>query len=356
MTFSQKAAEKPADSKPSEPDKVSKPVPATGSKEADTEVAKEGLVKPSSFKRPRLPSGTPPKPAPRPDKKDSRKESKEEKKEEKREDKPEVKKEVKPEEKVEAKPEIAKEGKLEEKKEVKPEEKKEEKPVEKGQEQPDGKKEEPEEEKAEKVEEKEKIVEVTEKVVESLSVEEGKKKEEQEDMKTKSGVDEEKEHTPSEGLEEPTKKAKQKVEDVLPETEVSKGVESREAKESLVGNTENVEVKEKDGSESAVAKDDSWVSRETGKEALRPGGRSASLKMQRSTSGTEKTHAPAMRSATLPKPWSPGQAPSNMLSRKLSWELPKAGEEDARRTRKERSASSSDVPIPEVSEDQSSKP
>lgn len=110
------------------------------------------------------------------------------------------------------------------------------------------------------------------------------------------------------------------------------------------------EVKEKDNSGSAVVKDDLWVARESGKEALRPGGRSMSLKMQRTTSGTEKT---AMRSATLPKPWSPGQAPSNMLSRKLSWDRANAGEEDGRRTK--RSASSSDEGIPEVSEDQISK-
>ncbi|KAJ7337235.1 hypothetical protein OS493_010092 [Desmophyllum pertusum] len=78
-----------------------------------------------------------------------------------------------------------------------------------------------------------------------------------------------------------------------------------------------------------------------------------SLKMQRSTSGTEK---PSVRSATLPKPWSPAQAPSSLLSRKLSWEMPKVGDEDyVRSARKERSGSSAEEPIPEVSEELSQK-
>lgn len=264
-----------------------------------------------------MPSGTPPKPAPRPGKKDSRKESREEPKDENKEKEPEVKKEVQPEAKEDVKQEVLKNGKPKETKEIPSETKQSEK-----REELDGKV-----EKVEKVEEKEKPEEVTEK-----GVVDDRKETEKED--TKEGNEEK----PSERAQEQTEKVDQKVQDVNSEIEK---VDSAKMEE---------EVKEKDNSGSAVVKDDLWVARESGKEALRPGGRSMSLKMQRTTSGTEKT---AMRSATLPKPWSPGQAPSNMLSRKLSWDRANAGEEDGRRTK--RSASSSDEGIPEVSEDQISK-
>lgn len=327
-SLGRKVTDKPADSKPTEPDKGLQPAPAPGSKETGPQIAKEGLVKPSSFKssRPRLPSGTPPKPAPRPGKKDSKKESREEKKDENKEKEPEVKKEVQSEAKESVKLEVLKNEQPKETKEVIPETKQSEK-----QEELDGKV-----EKVEKVEGKEKPEEVKDKVVDSSSVEDGKKTEEEDkkEIKTEENIE-----TPTEGVQEQTGKAKEKVEDVGSEIE---RVESAKMEE---------EVKKKDGHESAVVKDDLWVSRENGKEALRPGGRSMSLKVQRSTSGTEKQ---ALRSATLPKPWSPGQAPSNMLSRKLSWDRPKAGEEDGRRTK--RSASSSDEGILEVPEDQFSKP
>lgn len=322
-SFGRKVTDKPAESKSSEPDKGSKPAPAIGSKEVAPQIAKEGLVKPSSFKssRPRLPSGTPPKPAPRPGKKDSRKESREEPKDENKEKEPEVKKEVQPEAKEDVKQEVLKNGKPKETKEIPSETKQSEK-----REELDGKV-----EKVEKVEEKEKPEEVTEKGV----VDDRKESEKEDKKEVNTEGNEEK---PSERAQEQTEKVDQKVQDVNSEIEK---VDSAKMEE---------EVKEKDNSGSAVVKDDLWVARESGKEALRPGGRSMSLKVQRTTSGTEKT---AMRSATLPKPWSPGQAPSNMLSRKLSWDRANAGEEDGRRTK--RSASSSDEGIPEVSEDQISK-
>lgn len=314
----------------------------TESKEAGPQVAKEGLVKPSSFKRPRLPSGTPPKPAPRPDKK---KEPKEEKKEEKREEKPEVKKEETPTVEKEVKPEVKKEDKPEVK-EDKPEDKKEVKPEEKKEEEPDGKK----EEEPKKEEEKE-VVENKEKPVENLSVEEVKKEEDEQKKEETQAI--EKEEKPTKELEEPKEEVKQKLEGVGTDTAVSKEVESTEKVDGKVANGET-QNKEEDDSKTAVAKDDLWVKREAGKGALRPGGRSMSLKVQRSTSATEKV-APSLRSATLPKPWSPGQAPSSMLSRKLSWE-PKVSDEDGGRgVKKERSGSTTEEPIPEVSEDQSSK-
>ena len=306
-----------------------------GSKEVKPEVAKEGLVKPSSFKRPRLPSGTPPKPAPRPDKK-------KEPKEEKKAEKPEEKKEEKPEVKKEEKPTIEKEVKQEVKEEEKPEvkeDKPEVKPVEKKEEEPDGKK-----QKEPEKEEKKEVAEAKEKPTEGkLSVEQVKK--EEEEKKTEETEANEKEEKPSKESEEPKEEVKQKLEDVGADTENVDG---------KVANGET-QIKDKDDSETAVAKDDLWVKRDSGKEALRPGGRSLSLKMQRSTSATEKV-APSLRSATLPKPWSPGQAPSSMLSRKLSWELPKVGDEDAAHgVKKERSGSTTEEPIPELSEDQSSK-
>lgn len=297
-------------------------------------------MKPSSFKRQRVPSGTPPKPAPRPAKKDLKKEPQEEKKEEKGEDKtegkPAVKKEDKPKEEKEEKPEEKKEEKPKEKKEEKPDEKTEEKPEVKKEdkheeinavkeEEPDGKK----EEQTLTEQKKEEAVEDKNKNLENVSVEEVKKKAEE------------------------TKKEDTEAKEGKPSTEL-KERNGNEA-ENVDGKVENGEthnIKKKDDNETAVAKDDLWVRRDTGKEALRPGGRSMSLKIQRSTSGTEKGPAGSVRSATLPKPWSPVQAPSSMLSRKLSWEMPKAGGEDALR-KKERSGSTSGEPIPEDSEDQS---
>ena len=285
-------------------------------------------MKPSSFKRPRLPSGTPPKPAPRPAKKDLKKEPQEEKKEEKGEEK----KEEKPAVRVDGKPKEKKEEKAEEKKEEKPEVKEEEKqeeikalkPEAKNEEEPDGKK----EEQALTGLKKEEAVEDKEKTVENVSVEEGEKKEKE------------------------TKKEDTEAKEGEPSTEEQNKNESENVDEKIEnGETHNIEKKDVD--EIAVAKDDLWVKRDSGKEALRPGGRSMSLKIQRSTSGTEKGPATSVRSATLPKPWSPGQAPSSMLSRKLSWEMPKAGGEDVLR-KKERSGSTSGEPIPEDSEDQSS--
>ena len=309
------------------------------------EATKEKLVKPSSYKRPRLPSGTPPKPAPRPAKKDLKKEPQEEKGEE---EKPGVKKEEKPEERKEEKPEVTREEKPEEKKEEKPEERKEGKQEdnkavkpEKKEEEPDGKK----EEQTLTEQKKEEAVEVKEKIAENVSVDEVKKKEEE----TKKEETEAKETKPRAELKEPNENGKKKLEDVSADSGVSK-----ENVDGKVENGETHNIEKKGDNQTAAAKDDLWVKRDSGKEALRPGGRSLSLKIQRSTSGTDKGPAASVRSATLPKPWSPGQAPSSMLSRKLSWEMPKSGSEDAvRGAKKDRSGSTSEVPIPEDSEEQS---
>lgn len=320
-----KTSDKPVESKPAEPVKET-----TGNKETDLDVTKEKLVKPSSFKRPRLPSGTPPKPAPRPAKKDLKKEPQEEKKEEKGEEKTERK----PEEK----PEVKKEEKKEEKPEVKKEDQQEKK-----EEEPDGKK----EEKTLTEPKKEEEVEGKDEIEENVSVEEVKKKEEE----TKKEQTEAKEGNSSTELEEPNENVKQKLEDINADSGISKETENVDGK---VENGQTHNIKKKGDNETAEAKDDLWVKRDSGKEALRPGGRSLSLKIQRSTSGTDKGPTASVRSATLPKPWSPGQAPSSMLSRKLSWEMPKAGGEDAvKGAKKERSGSTSEDPIPEDSEEQS---
>ena len=305
------------------------------------EATKEKLVKPSSYKRPRLPSGTPPKPAPRPAKKDLKKEPQEEKGEE---EKPGVKKEEKPEERKEEKPEVTKEEKPEEKKEEKPEEKKEGKQEDKKAVKPEKKEEEPDGKKEEQTlteQKKEVAVEGKKKIAENVSVEEVKKKEETEAKETE----------PRAELKEPNENVKQKLEDVSAYSGVNKETENVDGK---VENGETHNIEKKGDNQTAAAKDDLWVKRDSGKEALRPGGRSLSLKIQRSTSGTDKGPAASVRSATLPKPWSPGQAPSSMLSRKLSWEMPKSGSEDAvRGAKKDRSGSTSEVPIPEDSEEQS---
>lgn len=320
-----KTSDKPVESKPAEPVKET-----TGNKETDLDVTKEKLVKPSSFKRPRLPSGTPPKPAPRPAKKDLKKEPQEEKKEEKGEEKTERK----PEEK----PEVKKEEKKEEKPEVKKEDQQEKK-----EEEPDGKK----EEKTLTEPKKEEEVEGKDEIEENVSVEEVKKKEEE----TKKEQTEAKEGKSSTELEEPNENVKQKLEDINADSGISKESENVDGK---VENGQTHIIEKKGDNETAEAKDDLWVKRDSGKEALRPGGRSLSLKIQRSTSGTDKGPTASVRSATLPKPWSPGQAPSSMLSRKLSWEMPKAGGEDAvKGAKKERSGSTSEDPIPEDSEEQS---
>lgn len=328
-----KTSDKPVESKPAEPEKET-----TGNKETDLDVTKEKLVKPSSFKRPRLPSGTPPKPAPRPAKKDLKKEPQEEKREEKGEEKtekkPDEKPEVKKEEKKEEKPEVTNEDKPEVKKEDQQEKKEEE---------PDGKK----EEKILTKPKKEEGVEGKEEIEEIVSVEEVKKKEEE----TKTEQTEAKEGKSSTQLEKPNENVKQKLEDINADSGVSKEAENVDGK---VENGETHTIQKKGDNETAEAKDDLWVKRDSGKEALRPGGRSLSLKIQRGTSGTDKGPTASVRSATLPKPWSPGQAPSSMLSRKLSWEMPKAGGEDAvKGAKKERSGSTSEDPIPEDSEEQS---
>ena len=320
-----KTSDKPVENKPAEPEKET-----TGNKETDLDVTKEKLVKPSSFKRPRLPSGTPPKPAPRPAKKDLKKEPQEEKREEKGQEKTEKK----PEEK----PEVKKEEKKEEKPEVKKEDQQEKK-----EEEPDGKK----EEKTLTEPKKEEGVEGKEEIEENVSVEEVKKKEEE----TKTEQTEAKEGKSSTELGEPNENVKQKLEDINADSEVSKEAENVDGK---VENGETHNIEKKGDNKTAEAKDDLWVKRDSGKEALRPGGRSLSLKIQRGTSGTDKGPTASVRSATLPKPWSPGQAPSSMLSRKLSWEMPKAGGEDAvKGAKKERSGSTSEDPIPEDSEEQS---
>ena len=134
--------------------------------------------------------------------------------------------------------------------------------------------------------------------------------------------------------------------------EEKKEVKAIEGKDNVDGTIKKIETRKTNkpaaGPKQEGSVDDLWLKRETGKEALRPGGRSNSLKVQRSTS-TDKT--PSVRSATLPKPWSPGQGPSSMLSRKFSWELPKVGSEESARGKMERSESRGEETIQEDSEE-----
>lgn len=337
-----KAPEKPAETKPADK-------PDTGSKEKEAEVAKERLVKPSSIKRPRLPSGTPPKPAPRP-KRESREEKKVERPEEQKEEKPEEKKVEKPEENKLEKTEEKKGEKQEQKKEEEPEEKKVEKPEEKELEEKREKK--PAETKEEKPEEKN--VEEAEKKPEvegkkNEAVEEDKtEKEKAEETQPKIGVND-KERQPSE---KETEVSVDKVVDKVEKSEVKKEEKPLEDKENVDGKPEKEE-RRKSGTKQEGSMDDLWLKQEPGKQALRPGGRSNSLKVQRTTSTEKVTTA---RSATLPKPWSPGQAPSSMLSRKLSWELPKVGDDAAvRGAKKDRSDTRGEETIQEDAEEQNSK-
>lgn len=281
------------------------------------EVSKETLVKPSSVKRPRLPSGTPPKPAPRPKPKPA----------ENKEEKPEIKLVKKPDEKKVKEPEAKVVEKVGQKKE---EEKKEEKT--------EASKTNVEEEKKEE----EKVTEVDgeKKAVakEEETVEEG--------TKPKMG-----------GTEKERKASEKESEQLKQEKEVeTKDVKSTEDK--VDGNNEKRGTQKSEtivkgviGTKRTGTLDDIWVQKESGKQALRPGGRSNSLKVQRTTS-IEKT---AARSATLPKPWSPGQGPSSLLTRKLSWEPPVVGDEEFVRKEKDRSGNRGEETIQEVAEEHSNK-
>ena len=299
-----KTPEKPAETKPDEKD--------TGSKGADVEVSKETLAKPSSVKRPRLPSGTPPKPAPRPKPKPA--ENKEEKPEEKKVEKPEIKLVKKPEEKKVGEPEAKVEDKVGASKTNVGEEKKEE----------------------------EKVTEV-----------DGKKK-----AGAKEGETVEEGTKPKMGGTEKERKASEKESEQLKQEKEAETKDVKSTEDKVDGNNEKRETQKSEtidkgvtGSRRTGTLDDIWVQKGSGKQALRPGGRSNSLKVQRSTS-IEKT---AARSATLPKPWSPGQGPSSLLTRKLSWEPPSVGDEEFVRKEKDRSGNRGEETIQEVAEEQSNK-
>ena len=268
------------------------------------EVSKETLVKPSSVKRPRLPSGTPPKPAPRPKPKPA--ENKEEKPEEKKVEKPEIKLVKKPEEKKVEEPEAKVEVKVGQKKE---------------------------EEKVTEVDGKKKAV-----AKEEETVEEGTK--------------------PKMGGTEKERKASEKESEQLKQEKEAETKDVKSTEDKVDGNNEKRETQKSGTTDKGVigtkrtgTLDDIWVQKESGKQALRPGGRSNSLKVQRTTS-IEKT---AARSATLPKPWSPGQGPSSLLTRKLSWEPPAVVDEEFVRKEKDRSGNRGEETIQEVAEEQSNK-
>lgn len=286
---------KPVDSKP-------KVEAGAGDKKAEWEVTKEKLVKPSSLKRPKIPSGIPPKPAPRPPKKESPKEV----------EKPAVEKNEDPSKQIVAdqadgeKVEVVNPDNQVAKKEEKPEVKKED----------------------------EKFKEENNKDLEKTSEKLGDTKKETNPMIE--GAENEK---IMQNAEKPEQKGREE-----------KTTEDKEIPDKTIEKKEKVTIAEPTNKVDSM--DDLWLRRESGKEALRPGGRSLSLKVQRSTS-TEK--AASARSATLPKPWSPGQAASSMLSRKLSWELPKVGSEDLLKAKTMRSDSLSEEAIKEDSEEQSPK-
>ena len=270
-----------------------------GDKKAEWEVTKEKLVKPSSLKRPKIPSGIPPKPAPRPPKKESPKEV----------EKPAVEKNEDPSKQSVAdqadgeKVEVGNSDNQVAKKEEKPEVKKED----------------------------EKFKEENNKDLDKTSEKLGDTKKETNPM--------------SEGAE--NEKIMQNAEKPEQKGREEKTTEDKEIPDKTIEKKEKVTIAEPTNKVDSM--DDLWLRRESGKEALRPGGRSLSLKVQRSTS-TEK--AASARSATLPKPWSPGQAASSMLSRKLSWELPKVGSEDLLKAKTMRSDSLSEEAIKEDSEEQ----
>ena len=279
----------------------SKPKDETGAGDNKTgsEVTKEKLVKPSSLKKPKIPSGIPPKPAPRPPKKEWPKEV----------NKAAVEKNEDPSKENVAdqpdgeKPKVVNPDSQVAKKEEKPEVKREEKKV--------------KEENNKDVEKTDEKLGDTKKEINRMT--EGAEKEK---------ITQDAKRPEQEGLEEKTTEEKE-----LPDKTIEKKEKVTIAEPTKKGDS----------------MDDLWLRQESGKEALRPGGRSLSLKVQRSTS-TEK--AASARSATLPKPWSPGQAASSMLSRKLSWELPKVGSEDLLKTKTMRSDSRGEEAIKEDSEEQ----
>ncbi|XP_074615858.1 F-actin-uncapping protein LRRC16A-like [Acropora palmata] len=283
---------KPVDSKP-------KVEAGAGDKKAEWEVTKEKLVKPSSLKRPKIPSGIPPKPAPRPPKKESPKEV----------EKPAVEKNEDPSKQSVAdqadgeKVEVGNSDNQVAKKEEKPEVKKED----------------------------EKFKEENNKDLDKTSEKLGDTKKETNPM--------------SEGAE--NEKIMQNAEKPEQKGREEKTTEDKEIPDKTIEKKEKVTIAEPTNKVDSM--DDLWLRRESGKEALRPGGRSLSLKVQRSTSAEKAASA---RSATLPKPWSPGQAASSMLSRKLSWELPKVGSEDLLKAKTMRSDSLSEEAIKEDSEEQ----
>lgn len=262
-------------------------------------MTKEKLVKPSSLKRPKIPSGIPPKPAPRPLKKESPKEV----------EKPAVEKNEDPSKQSLAdqadgeKPEVVSPGNQMAKKEEKPEVKKEDEKV------------------------KEENNKDLEKTCEKLG-------------DTKKEADLLSEGAENEKITQYAEKPEQKGRE-------EKTAEDKEIPDKTMEKKEKLTIAEPTNKGDSM--DDLWLRREGGKEALRPGGRSLSLKVQRSTS-TEKPAS--ARSATLPKPWFPGQAASSMLSRKLSWELPKVGSEDLLKAKTMRSDSRTEEAIKEDSEEQ----
>lgn len=295
---------KPVDTKPADETNA-------GKKNNGSEVTKEKLVKPSSFKRPRLPSGTPPKPAPRPPRKESPKQEREKDKDEKE---------------VKQKEEQTKAGVTD---------------------QPGGKQ--PETEVPEKQpDKKEPTPEV--KREEEQAKEENTKETEGTSEKATGDKEESKSTAAVEEKEKLTHEAKTFEQESLKGTTTQ---ESEVPNKTVEKNDKQKIVEPADKTKQVESLDDLWVTQKLGSNAVRPGGRSNSLKVQRSTS-TEKSTS-TVRSATLPKPWSPGQVPSSMLSRKLSWELPKVGVEDPFKEKKERSDSRGEETIQEDSEEQNVK-
>lgn len=229
---------------------------------------------------------------------------------------------------------------------------------------PEAKKvEEPEAKVAEKVGEKKEEEKKKEKPEESKgNVEEEKKEEEkvtEVDGKKKAVAKEEETvevgTKPKIGGTEKERKASEKESEQLKQEKEAeaKDVKSTVDKVDEKQETKKSEMKDKGviGTKRTGTLDDIWVQKELGKQALRPGGRSNSLKVQRTTSN-EKT---AARSATLPKPWSPGQGPSSLLTRKLSWEPPAVSDEEFVRKEKDRSGNRGEETIQEVAEEQNNK-
>lgn len=266
-------------------------------------------------------SGTPPKPATKPSKKEREVKKEEEKKDVKKEEPKEEKKEDKKElEKEKTKEEdVNKEESEEKEKEVKKDEEKEET------------KEDEEKTKPQKAEEKENTEtkddtepkEVKEDKIEVKEKTEAEKAELTPAEDKRQETEESKGEIVSEKIEKEEKKEEQVDNEVKPKADIT------ELKKFSVEKTNGIKkeaVKESCGTTRAT--DDLWVKRPTNNQSPRPSPktpRSNSLSYKSGSAGGGKPIVKG-RSATLPKPWSPGKASGAALSRKLSWEMPSASE------------------------------